>query len=179
MPILLARPERTCKSMPGENLRRLRRARPLPVKVEACRIPLGAEFVNRLRPYHLASREPICLEPACKLAFRPEGRNVRSSVTDVVPEAARRNQKVNDSCPVHHTIVNLKAHGLASGGRVSVERAITKQRKDRQPVPRAVREPLLLADGDNEVGLDARERMGHPNRISRHEYDAALVGQVA
>ena len=47
--------------MPGENLRRLRRARPLPVKVEAFRIPLGAEFVNRLRPYHLASREPVVL----------------------------------------------------------------------------------------------------------------------
>ena len=163
--------------MPGENRRRFRSTRWLPIKVEACRIPFGAELVERLRRYDRASREPSCLEPARKLAFRPEGRNVRSSVTDVVPEADGRNQKVNNSRPVHRAVVNLKTHGLASGGRVRVERAITKQRKDRQPVPRAVRKPLSLADSDHEVGLTARERMGHPNRISiRHEYDAALVG---
>jgi hypothetical protein len=110
--------------VPLENRRRLRSARPLPVEVEACRVPLGAEFVDRLRYYHRASREPICFEPARKLTFRPEGGNVRSSVANVVPEAADRNQEVNDSRPVHRAIMNLKAHGLAGGGRVRVERAV-------------------------------------------------------
>jgi hypothetical protein len=54
---LLARPEWTRKSMPGENRLRLRSTRQLPVKVEACRIPLGAEFIERLRRYDGASRE--------------------------------------------------------------------------------------------------------------------------
>ena len=150
---------------PGRGLR-LRGARPLPVEIEARRVPVGPEIVDNLWRHYRAQAEPLGLEPASQLTFRPEGRDVRSRVADVVPELARRYQEVNDARSAHGPLGDLEAQLLSRGWRVRAERAaepFAKEREDRQAVPNAVREPPPLADGDNEIGLDPGERVSHPN----------------
>jgi len=120
--------------VPPERGLRLRGARPLPVEIEARRVPVGPEIVNRLWRHHRAQAEPLGLKPASQLTFRPEGRDVRSRVADVVPELARRYQEVNNARSTNGALGDIEAQPLSRGRRVRVERAaepFAKESKNR------------------------------------------------
>ena len=109
--------------MPPERGLRLRGVRPLPVEIEARRVPVGPEIMHRLWRYYRTQAESLGLEPARQFTFRPEGRDVRSRVADVVPEMARRYQEVNDARPTHGPLRNLEPQFLSRGRRVRIERS--------------------------------------------------------
>lgn len=120
--------------MPPEGGLRLRGASPLPVEIEARRVPVRPEIVDRLWRHHRAQAEPFDLKPASELAFRPEGRDVCSGVADVVPEMARRDQEVNDARSMHRPLGDLEPQFLTRGRRVCIERSAglpTEEREDR------------------------------------------------
>lgn len=94
--------------MPPERGLRLRGASPLPVKIEARRVPVSPEIIDRLWRHHRAQAEPFGLEPASQFTFRLEGRDVRSRVADVIPEVARRYQEVNDARPTYCPLRDLE-----------------------------------------------------------------------
>ena len=126
--------------MPPERGLRLRGARPLPVEIEACCVPVGPKIIDRLWRHHRAQAEPLGLQPPGKLTFRPEGRDVRSRIADVVPEMARRYQEVNDTRSTHYPLGDLEPQPLSRGWRMRVERAAAlsaEECKDRQAVPNA------------------------------------------
>ena len=118
--------------MPPERGLRLRGARPLPVEIEARRIPVGPKIVNRLWRHHRAQAEPFSLKPAGKLAFRPEGRDVRSRVADVVPEVTRRHQEVDDARSTHRPLGDLEPQSLSRGRRACIERSALLSAKERE-----------------------------------------------
>jgi len=67
----------------------------LPLKIEACPIPVRTERVERLRLDDRAARESFGFEPCPKFAFRPESGDVRSGEADVAPEMPGRHQEMD------------------------------------------------------------------------------------
>src|SRR5690349_9690835 len=116
------------------------KASPVPIAPEAI---TGLWFTNR------AKGRPFGLEQASQSPFRPEGRDVRSRIADVVPEMARRYQEVNEAQTAHRPLRGLEPQLLSCRRRMRVERAAlssTGERKDRKAIPDAVREPPPVAD---------------------------------
>ena len=107
--------------MPLECGLRLRGARPLPVEIEARRVPVGPEIVDRLWRHHRSQAELFGRKPAGKLAFRPEGRDVRSRIADVIPEMERRYQEMNDAQAMHGPFRDLEPQSFPRGRRVRIE----------------------------------------------------------
>ena len=128
-PRLCERPKLPSQSVPGEQRHRLKSRGRLPVDIEAGRIPIRAELVEGLRSYSRALVVAARVQPVNQLALRPEGGNVRSGESNVIPEGASRYQEVNKPLADHLAVGHFEPDRLSCSRRVGVERAITEERQ--------------------------------------------------
>ena len=146
---LLERPELAGQPVCGEHGHRLVRRCRLPIQIHPSRVPVAPEFIDHLRRDDRAEPTPRLIKPGTRVSFRPEGRYVGSSEDDVIPEVPSGHEKMHDCIAFDSSVADREGHCLTGGRRVRLERAVAEQSKDGQSVPHAVREPGVIAYGDD------------------------------
>ena len=165
--------------MPGEYCGCASRIRPFPIAIAALwrtiphrghRQPAVAAMAPTSSP--LAANQPF------SLAFRPKGRDVRSGVADVIPKAPGRHEKMDQSFPTNSALATSKRSASPVAGECVSSEPSPNSARIEEPFPDAIGQPTTLAEGHNEVRLDAGERVGHPDGFAiGEEHQAVLVCQ--
>ena len=178
-PRLLERPELSDQSVRREHRRRLCGGRRLPRVVQSGRIPVRAEFVERLRRDRSPRARARRVQPSAQVALRPEGGDVRSSEPDVVPEAASGNEEVDDALPADGAVDDRESDAVrpsrASGCRGGRRRGARGSRgRPTRSSRTIVRSRMVTTKSD----VTPENGMRHQNAIGAgHENKTVLVGQ--
>lgn len=112
-PSAAQRPELTRKSMRGECRFRCLGCRRREVEVEPVRVPVESEVVDDLWSDNGPERVAAGPQPHVEFAFRPEGRDVGSRESDVVPEPSRGHEEVHDRVTDDSSALDAQADGVS------------------------------------------------------------------
>lgn len=142
-----------------------------PVLVHSTPVPVLREVVHGLGVGHETSLRSAALEMLIQLRFRPEAVDVASGEGHVVPEAAGRNEQMDEAVGP-----DLSGFDPPLETRiVTVSDAIAEQGQESQGIPGTIRIPPARAHFGAIRRLDTGEWVRHGNPIgSGHERQPVL-----